>query len=373
MFIVCSQSSLKECLGIVSRVVPSRPIHPILGNVLLVAKENKLTLTGFDLSIGIKSSIECKVSLEGEITLPSKLFADIINRLPDGDIFISIEEMEMENPMVEIRSSSGVFYLRGVVAEEYPELPTAQENSFDLPVLPLVEGLKASLFASATDETKQILTGVHITAKDNILEFASTDGHRLAVVKPSLEEETIIDDFELTIPNKALKEVLNIVANKETITLFSANNQLVFATDTTQLFCRSLDGGYPNYRQLLPNQFERSFNCNRKTLIESLERISVFTNDKNNMVQFNLLEDNDTINVSSDAKELGSAESIIPVELMVGQIRIGFNVKYLMEGLKAMNSQNIRFSMNGAEQPVIVTPVSGQQMTYLVMPVRIQD
>jgi DNA polymerase III subunit beta len=372
MFIVCNQSSLKECLGIVSRVVPSRPTHPILGNVLLVAKENKLTLTGFDLSIGIKSSIECKVSVEGEITLPAKLFTDIINRLPDGDIFISIEDIELENPMVEIRSSSGVFYLRGVLAEEYPELPTAQENSFDLPVTPLIEGLKGTLFASATDETKQILTGVHITAKDNILEFASTDGHRLAVVKPSLEEETIIDDFELTIPNKALKEVLNIVANKETITLFSANNQLVFATDTTQLFCRSLDGGYPNYRQLLPNKFERNFNINRKTLIESLERISVFNDNKNTLVQF-LLNDNDTINVSSDAKELGNARLIIPVELVVGQIRIGFNVKYLIEGLKAMNSQNIRFSMNESEQPVIITPVSGQQMTYLVMPVRIQD
>lgn len=140
----------------------------------------------------MRSCFCAEVEEEGVITLPAKLLNDIIARLPEGEVTISYEEEEMEeNPLVTINSLSGKFQLRGVKGEEYPELPVVErEEAFLLPVAALNEGLKGSLFAASNDETKQILTGVHLTRNLDTLEFAATDGHRLAVVKTSAIEET---------------------------------------------------------------------------------------------------------------------------------------------------------------------------------------
>jgi DNA polymerase-3 subunit beta len=369
MEIICSQSALKDALNIVSRAVPSRPTHPILANVLMVVTGDKVTLTGFDLSLGITTTFDAQVMEEGKITLPAKLFSDIINKSPEGDIAIEFEDEE-DNPMVEIKSSSGKFNLRGVVADEYPELPEVEkENSFELPALPLAEGLKGTLFASSTDEGKQVLTGIHIKAKDNILEFASTDGHRLAVVKPNLEEQEVTE-FQLTIPNKPLREVLSILGT-EAVTINYADNQLLFAVGNTRIFSRSLDGTYPNYHQLIPNNFERTFVTNRKEFIEAVERMSVFTDQKNTMIKCSIFKQQ--IVISADAKELGNAKATVKAETTGDPLDIGFNIKYLLEGLKVMSSNEVKFSLNSATQPVIATPLSGQQMTYLIMPVNIRE
>ncbi|NCS83793.1 MAG: DNA polymerase III subunit beta, partial [Cyanobacteria bacterium] len=143
MKIVCSQIDLKNSLSLVSRAVPSRPTHPILGNVLLVAEKgkNQVTLTGFDLTLGMRSSFTAEVEERGTITLPAKLLNDIIGHLPDGEVSFSFDEEELDdNPMVAINSLSGKFQLRGVRGDEYPELPTIDtDDKFLLPVTALKE------------------------------------------------------------------------------------------------------------------------------------------------------------------------------------------------------------------------------------------
>ena len=131
MKIICSQSELKNNLSLISRAVPSRPTHPILANVLLVANEdnNQVTLTGFDLSLGMRTSFIAEVEEGGVITLPAKLFNDIVTRLPEGQVVLEYEEDELEeNPLVTLNSLSGKFQLRGVKGDEYPELPTVEKQ-----------------------------------------------------------------------------------------------------------------------------------------------------------------------------------------------------------------------------------------------------
>ena len=262
MKIICSQIDLKNNLSLVSRAVPTRPTHPILANVLLLADEekNQITLTGFDLSLGMRSNFSAEVEEGGVITLPAKLFNDIVTRLPEGQIVLEYEEEELEdNPLISLNSLSGKFQLRGVKADEYPELPTVEkEEAFFLGIPALCEGLKGSLFAASSDETKQILTGIHLTRNLDTLEFAATDGHRLAVVKTSedkAEDEESEDaftpeqNFTVTIPARALRELEKIMAmgnQEDDVALYVDEGQVVFELGCQHLTSRKLDGAYPN-------------------------------------------------------------------------------------------------------------------------------
>ena len=395
MKIICSQVDLKNNLSLVSRAVSTRPTHPILANVLMIADrdKNKVTVTGFDLSLGMRSSFPSEVEEGGVITLPAKLLNDIVSKLPEGEIMISYDEDDLENnPLVSIESLSGKYQLRGVLGDEYPELPTAgTEEALMLPMAALTEGLKGSLFAASSDETKQVLTGVHLIRELDTLEFAATDGHRLAVVKTVEEENdeegeeeiTSIDtksdesqNFAVTIPARALRELEKMLAmakDEDSLALFVDEGQVVFELGEQNLTSRKLDGTYPNYNGLIPRQFERTMVVERKRLIESLERVSVLADQKNNMVKFTVDGDNEHVTLSVEAKELGNGRESMLAQITGDDLEIGFNIRYLMEGLKAISTEQIKFNFNSPTQSVIITPLGGLKMTYLIMPVQLKD
>lgn len=401
MKITCSQSDLKTNLSLVSRAVPSRPTHPILGNVLLVADadKNKINLTAFDLSLGIRTSFPAQINEGGSVTLPAKLFNDIVTRLPSGEITLTYDQDEMEdNPLVTIFCLCGKFQLRGMKGEDFPELPTVEnQQPLMLQISSLSNGLQGSVFAASSDETKQVLTGIHLTRNHNSLEFAATDGHRLAVVQTEEEEdseneETTGDNnkietetseksqgdrnFEITIPARALREleqILKMAKENESIALYVDEGQVIFELGEQHLTSRKLEGGYPNYNQLIPNQFSRTMVLERKTLINSLERVAVLADQKNNLVKFTLDNIEEQVTLSVEAKELGSAKESIPAQITGENLEIGFNIKYLMDGLKALPSNDIKMQFNEANQPIVINPLGGLKMIYLLMPVQIRD
>ena len=401
MKITCSQSDLKTNLSLVSRAVPSRPTHPILGNVLLVADadKNKINLTAFDLSLGIRTSFPAQINEGGSVTLPAKLFNDIVTRLPSGEITLTYDQDEMEdNPLVTILCLCGKFQLRGMKGEDFPELPTVEnQQPLMLQISSLSNGLQGSVFAASSDETKQVLTGIHLTRNHNSLEFAATDGHRLAVVQTEEEEdseneETTGDNnkietetseksqgdrnFEITIPARALREleqILKMAKENESIALYVDEGQVIFELGEQHLTSRKLEGGYPNYNQLIPNQFSRTMVLERKTLINSLERVAVLADQKNNLVKFTLDNIEEQVTLSVEAKELGSAKESIPAQITGENLEIGFNIKYLMDGLKALPSNDIKMQFNEANQPIVINPLGGLKMIYLLMPVQIRD
>ena len=215
MKVVCSQSELNAALQLVSRAVATRPTHPVLANVLLTADagSNRLSLTGFDLNLGIQTSLGASVETSGAITLPSRLLGEIVSRLAsDSPITLATEE---SGEQVQLTSLSGSYQMRGMPADDYPELPVV-ESGMALKLAPagLVQALKGTLFASSADEAKQLLTGVHLRFNDRTLEAAATDGHRLAVlqVEDVLDNDSESDDgpreeFAVTLPARSLREV----------------------------------------------------------------------------------------------------------------------------------------------------------------------
>ncbi len=268
-------------------------------------------------------------------------------------------------------------------AEEFPELPvTENDKAIHLPAGALIEGLGGSLFATSTDETKQVLTGVHLTVKQDSLEFAATDGHRLAVVQTTNEnlnedDEEQPDSLQVTLPNKALRELEKMLAHSskedEPVAMYFDEGQVVFEWQNQRLTSRTLEGQYPAYHQLIPHQFEREIVLDRKQFISALERIAVLADQKNNIAKVSIDSESQEITLSVETQEIGSGMESMPAQILGDDIDIAFNIKYLMEGLKALPSTEIQIQLNNNLAPVIFSPVGGMKMTYLAMPVQLRN
>ena len=385
MKVVCSQSELNAALQLVSRAVATRPTHPVLANVLLTADAgtNRLSLTGFDLNLGIQTSLAASVETSGAITLPARLLGEIVSRLAsDSPITLATEE---SGEQVQLTSLSGSYQMRGLPADDYPELPMV-ESGMTLKLQPagLVQALKGTLFASSADEAKQLLTGVHLRFNAKALEAAATDGHRLAVlqVEDALEDAAANSDdaaegFAVTLPARSLREVERLMAgwrSDDPVSLFCDRGQVVFLAAHQMVTSRTLEGTYPNYGQLIPDGFNRTLALDRRGLIAALERIAVLADQHNNVVKFTSQPDEGVVQISADAQDVGSGSESLAANLTGDAIQIAFNVRYLLDGLKAMGSDRVVLHCNAPTTPAVLKPEGdAEAFTYLVMPVPIRS
>ncbi len=385
MKVVCSQSELNSALQLVSRAVATRPTHPVLANVLLTADagSNRLSLTGFDLSLGIQTSLAASVETSGAITLPARLLGEIVSRLSsDSPVTLAVDD---SGEQVQLTSLSGSYQMRGMSADDYPDLPMV-ESGMTLKLQPerLVQALKGTLFASSADEAKQLLTGVHLKFNQRALEAAATDGHRLAVlnVEDALQDAAVtdaVDDagFAVTLPSRSLREVERLMASwrsDEPVSLFCDRGQVVFLAADQMVTSRTLEGTYPNYGQLIPDGFTRTFGMDRRALIAALERIAVLADQHNNVVKFSSQPEDGVVQISADAQDVGSGSESLPSNLEGDAMQIAFNVRYLLDGLKAMGSDRIVLHCNAPTTPAVLrSDDASEAFTYLVMPVQIRS
>jgi DNA polymerase-3 subunit beta len=379
MKLTCDRSTLNNNLSLAIHAVPSRPTHPVLANIRLCADADKqrIQLTGFDLSLGIRTSFPATVEEGGEIAIPAKLLNDIVSRLPDGPLSL---ENEPEATLTTLTCLTGNYELRGMSSEEFPELPSIEDGKMiTIAVETLIEGLRGTLFSASGDETKQVLTGVHLSMGQHGLEFAATDGHRLAVVE-TMDDDAAADeslkDVAVTIPANALRELERTIAKRDgddAVNLHFDDSQVVFEIDDQRVTSRKLEGSYPAYRQLIPQQFETQVSVDRRQLLSTLERIAVIADRKNNIVKFTLDHNSQTLALSVDAADVGSGKESIGVQLTGNAITIAFNVKYIMDSLRNLQSTEVQLQLNTPTSPVIVTPLGGTKMIHLVMPVQIRD
>jgi DNA polymerase III subunit beta len=396
MKFVCTQHDLNINLALVSRAVSTRPTHPVLANIKLEATTNPvrasapqgglIQLTGFDLSLGIQTNFSAQVEESGILTLPAKLLNDIVAKLPSGEI--TLDDEAGEN-LVTITSVSGRYQVRGMSAEEFPELPSIEQGETNqLSAMAFIDGLKGSLVACSQDESKQVLTGVYLKVEPERLEFAATDGHRLGIVEvypndaeaasedhPEPLEPANIGSFEVTVPAKALRELEKMLGSGQDgdrLALQLEQGQVVFGWGDRKLTTRTLEGKYPDYRLLIPKQFQRQITLDRKQLLSALERIAVLA-DQTNLVKFSIDSANQSIALSVESQDRGSGRESLAGQVSGADLDIAFNIKYLMDGLKTLLTQEITISLNGPLEPVILTPLGGVKMTYLVMPVQLRN
>lgn len=277
--------------------------------------------------------------------------------------------------------------MRGMPADDFPALPLV-ENGTALKLDPaaLVKALRSTLFASSSDEAKQLLTGVHLRFDRTSLEAASTDGHRLAVlsVDDALEAPLEVADpdgpedvaLAVTLPARSLREVERLMAGwkgMDAVSLFCERGQVVVLAADQMVTSRTLEGTYPNYRQLIPESFNRTLQLDRRAFVASLERIAVLADQHNNVVRIGSDPAKGLVQISADAQDVGSGSESLPADIEGEPVQIAFNVRYVLDGLKAMDADRVCLQCNAPTTPAILSPADdGSGLTYLVMPVQIR-
>lgn len=348
--------------SVIRAVSTTRPSHPILACVLIKADAANQTVmfTGFDLSLGIQTIAPAQVELGGEITVPAKLIGDIVSRLDDVPVLV-----EQDGESIKLKTLSGDYNLQTFPPGDYPELPQIKGTPFSIPSKTLCDGFRPTLPSVSNEETKAVLCGVNIRTEPDSIHFAATDGHRMTRV--ILPFEGTLE--QVTIPTYAVREIERLAAGCEALEVIFDNGLAQFKSELQTLTTRLLDGNYPNYPQLIPTEFARTITVNRKGLITALGRVAVLIEQKANVVKLHVEPGRMTL-----SDQHGSGRETLPIELLQGEpITICFNVRYLMDGLRIIQSEQVIIQLNKETTPVILTPSDDFDMLYLLMPIQLKE
>jgi len=346
MKLITTQADLSHALRTIAPAISTSNSHPILSCCLVAASGGTMTVTGFNLDLGITVTVPAAVDTSGTVALPYRLLAGLVSRMDDG------EPVTLSDGAV--TASSGSYGLAVQDAAHYPALPAVEAPGAELD---LTAGVRACMAAVSTDASKQILQGIHLAA--GFME--STDGHRLMRVPVALP-----DGIDLVLPAATMK-----LLQDRTVTVAAAKGQAVIdAGDGIVMYSRILDGTYPNVAALIPASFEHAMTMDRHRFTRCLERVALIAEAHNNAVKLTAKSGALTITAEADAnngKELITFEGTAAGSW-------AFNVHYLLDGLKAMRSaETVTLSANSATTPVTLQPADKTGMTYLVMPVQIRE
>ncbi|PSB23293.1 DNA polymerase III subunit beta [filamentous cyanobacterium CCP2] len=401
MQVICSQSQFHDALVIASCAAPTKPSHPVLANVLVVAdtKAQQVHLTVTDLAMTIQASFEAQVLLGSEITVPVEMLSGMVKQFPTGSINlnsqmqitqpISGDEQPIKTCSITLSDADGNYEIRGIPAEEFPPITTPKVTPVSLPTNILREGLKGVLYAISADETKRILTGVYIQIGQNSLKFVATDGHRVALAKLSvgiaeLSTEGIgrkrrkrsgTDELtQFPIPGKALKELIrNLADSVDAIQLLydAQATRASFAWQDIILSCQCIEGQYPDCEQLLSRySFDREVVLEKSGLFKALERLSVLTDKKERGIQFRFDGTTQQIHLSIE-REFGKGDETISTHIPTDMtLDIQFNLKYLGEAVKAIPSSGIKMHLKQPDYPAMLVPAGDFNNPELEMKMR---
>lgn len=363
MKVVCSRENLIEGINIVQKAVSSKTTLPILEGILLEASDT-FKLTGNDLEIGIESIIEADIQNIGSVVLNSRMFGDIIRRLPDSEVLIDVKE----NNHVIIECENSHFELKGLPAAGFPAIPNIKkENALLINQKLIRDMIKQTIFAVSYDENRPILTGSLIEYKNRSLSIVSIDGYRLALRKNDIESN--LQEFNVVIPGKTLNEIVKILqpVDKD-ITIYNSENQIMFDIGNCRVVSRLLEGEYLNYKGIIPQDFETKIKVNTKELLSSIERASLLTlEEKKYPVKFNISDDKFIITSNT---EIGAVREELNVDMEGNKLDIGFNPRYFIEALKVIEDEIIHISFTSNVGPCVINPYDSDKYCYLILPLR---
>lgn len=366
MKIICSKENLIEGINIVQKAVSAKTTLPILEGILIEATDN-LKLTGNDLEIGIECFIEADIKETGSIVINSKMFGDVIRRMPDSEMLIEVKD----NNLVIIECENSHFELKGLKPEGFPAIPDIKkEKSFKSTQKLIRDMIKQTIFAVSIDENRPILTGSLIEFKNNSLTFVSIDGFRLALRKTSIENENV--DFSLIVPGKTLSEIVKILQTvDDEISIYASNNQVLFDMGNCKVVSRLLEGEYLNYKSIIPQDSETKIKINTKDFQSSIERASLITmEDKRYPIKFSISDDKIVISSNTD---LGAVREELRIEMNGNKMDIGFNPRYFIDALKIIDEEAIELYFSSNVGPCTIRPCSSDSFAYMILPIRTRN
>lgn len=363
-------------LNNVLRAISSKTTIPILTGLKMVVTDH-IILTGSDADITIESTLDASdssygLSIEepGAIVLPARFFNEVIKKLPDKQATIEV----FNGLQVRITSGTAEFTINGQDANNYPHLPEVKsENTVELASDMLREVIDQTRIAVSKQESRPILTGIHVTLNNGILTAVATDSHRLAQRKVELPE-TADRDFDIVLPGASMTELAKMIADeKDGVKMQITENQALFIFGNTHFYSRLLEGNYPETSRLIPESSDTRLEITASDLLASIERASLLSHEsRNNVVKLSVNPENKIATVSGTSADVGNVEEEINADQIVGNpLEISFNPDYMRDALKSFGQTKILISFTTALRPFTLVPTEEKaNFVQLITPVR---
>jgi DNA polymerase-3 subunit beta len=363
-----TQSEFAEIIQTAIGTVPTKSTLPILSTLLVEAGQGRLSLTATDLDISVRTGVECEVADEGKTCLPARRLAEIVRELPPVPVEVTVSQ----NKAV-LRCGKGQFQILGMDPDEYPKLPeVTADMQVTLDTEALRKMIRKCIYAVSTDETRPMLNGVLVELAQGTFGMVATDGHRLAYVKRK-QEVGKAKSGDIIVPPKALNQVMRL-AGEERVQVGFAKNYAVFELGRTVVYCRLLEGPFPDYRQVIPKEHPKKVVASRAELVGAIRRVGVLADPATRQIKLALREG--SIEVSTRTADVGEATEDVPAQYSGENLDIGFNAGYLLDGLGAMESEEIKLAATSAVSASVLWPVDQEkeeELLCLVMPVRLPE
>lgn len=363
MKIVCNKTALLNSVNIVLRAVPSKTTMPILECIVIEAQNEKIKLTANDMELAIESYVEGDVYVAGKVAINAKIFSEIIRKLPDSDVTISLSD----NYEVTILCEKARFKLSGRGCEEFPSLPQIERTtSIQLSQFTLKEIIRQTVFSIADSETNKIMTGELFEINGQELKVVSLDGHRISIRKIQLKES--YDSIKVIVPGKTLIEISKVLPGDtdRMVSLFFTDKHIVCEFDQTTLVSRLIEGEYYKIDQMLSNDYETKIRINKKELLSCIDRANLLVKESEKKpIVINILDSQIELSMVSS---LGSMKEEINVSKEGKDILIGFNPRFLMEALRVVDDEEVDIYLFNPKAPCFIKDKE-ESYIYLILPV----
>ena len=371
MKIVCYKENILKALNSVVKGVASKTTMPILEGILIQTNDNEIKLTSYDLEIGIEYIMECDVKEQGSTVVNAIMFNEIIKKLPDTEIYISLNE----NNLLEIECEGSLYKLTTMNPDEFPELPKIEvENSIELEQNMLKNMIRKTIFAVSAEENRPIFTGCLFEVENNKLNVVAVDGFRLAL--RSIYLPTKVNDFKAVIPGRTLNEINKILLDSfDRIRIGIAKNQALFDMVNCKVVTRILDGEFLNYKSVIPNSWETRIKVNKNSLQNSFERISLISSssiEKEKKYPVKVSVDIGKITISC-TNQTGDAKEEIYISTEGKNIEVGFNPKYFLDSLKVIEDEEVFVEFGTNISPCLIKSVENNEYVYMILPIRLKE
>jgi len=362
MQLTVTQENLSRALATVSRIASSRGSLPILSNVLLRTENNQLLVAATNLDVAISETIGAKIKTDGSITVPARLMQDYISSLPSSTLTLEVKDNKLKLT-TEHHSST----INGTPADDFPEMPTIEKgNTLEIPGDSLKTALQQVLFAASSDDARPVLTGLFLHTTNGKLYAAATDSYRLAEKMISKEEK----ELEMLIPASSLQDVLRVMRDDiASVTINYDEQQARFSVGSVELVTRLIDGKYPDYRRLLPKDYETTAVMKRSDLQEITKVSSLFAREAAGGVTVTVSEEDKEVSIRSIASQVGENNAVAEAEIS-GDAVITMNSRYILDALGAFEGSKIQVNVNGKLDPCVLTDPENDDYLHVVMPVK---
>ncbi|MDP3015404.1 MAG: DNA polymerase III subunit beta [bacterium] len=371
MEIIILKNHLKSGLEAINRICGEKDgtTLPILKNFLIETVDNKIKLIMTNLELAITVFIPGKVIKDGDLTIPFNIFNSIINNLQSERI-----NLENKDNKLIIKTDNYLAKIQGIKKEEFPIIPKIDKNQPKLEINASIfkKSLLSLISAAQISETKPELNGILFDFQQNSLKLAATDSFRLTekIIINTQFKSNIDKEFKIIIPLKTVQEIIRIFKEDEyIIDIYFDQNQIFLKTENLEIISRLINGNFPDYQQIIPENFETEIVLGKEQLINALKLTGAFT-DRLNEVKAVIEEGAKNIEIQSSNQTLGENKYLIPAKINGQSLEIIFNWRFLLDGIKGLDSENVFIGFNGDNKPALIKSPGDVSYFYIIMPIK---